>query len=85
MEAIALGLGLLLIVAVVWDLFETIVVPRPTPGWFRLGKYMVRGSWRAAIKASGHTRSNALPKGEAKYIFIERMVRKQTRNSARIV
>jgi hypothetical protein len=46
MEAISFVLGLLLVIAVVWDLFETIVVPRPTPGWFRLGKYMVRGSWR---------------------------------------
>jgi hypothetical protein len=29
-----------------WDLFETVVVPRPTPGWFRIGRYLVRGSWR---------------------------------------
>jgi hypothetical protein len=31
MEPIPFLLGLLLIVMVVWDLFETIVVPRPTP------------------------------------------------------
>jgi hypothetical protein len=46
MELVAFCLGALLISLVVWDLFETIVVPRPTPGWFRLGRYVVRGSWR---------------------------------------
>jgi hypothetical protein len=46
MESLAFCLGVLLIVLVVWDLFETIVVPRPSPGWFRLGRYVVRGLWR---------------------------------------
>ena len=45
MEAIAVALGLLLLVLVFWDVFETVVVPRPTPGWFRIGRYLVRGSW----------------------------------------
>jgi Ion channel len=45
-EPIAFCLGVILIVVVVWDLFETIVVPRPTPGRFRIGRYVVRGSWR---------------------------------------
>jgi hypothetical protein len=31
-------------------MFETIIVPRPTPGWFRLGRYLIRGSWRALRK-----------------------------------
>jgi multisubunit Na+/H+ antiporter MnhC subunit len=47
MEPIAFTLGVLLLALVFWDLFETIVVPRPTPGWFRIGRYLVRGSWRA--------------------------------------
>ena len=46
MEPIAFLLGILLITIVVWDLFETIVVPRPTPGRFRIGRYMIRSSWR---------------------------------------
>jgi hypothetical protein len=46
MEAVALVVGLLLLALTFWDLFETIVVPRPTPGWFRIGRYLVRGSWR---------------------------------------
>ena len=47
MEAIAFALGLLLLVLVFWDVFETVVVPRPTPGWFRIGRYIVRSSWAA--------------------------------------
>jgi hypothetical protein len=47
MEPFAFILGVLLLALVGWDLFETVVVPRPTPGWFRIGRYLVRGSWRA--------------------------------------
>ena len=46
MEAVALALGVSLLALTYWDLFETVVVPRPTPGWFRIGRYLVRGSWR---------------------------------------
>ncbi len=60
MEAVALALGALLLVLALWDLFETVVVPRPTPGRFRIGRYIVRGSWRAlrAILGSRPGRSN---------------------------
>ena len=64
MEAIALLLGLLLLALVFWDLFETIVVPRPSPGWFRLGRYVVRGLWRlvrfAGRRPGGQTRDTLL-------------------------
>ena len=46
MEAIAFAIGLFLLALTFWDLFETVIVPRPTPGWFRIGRYLVRGSWR---------------------------------------
>ena len=46
METIALGIGALLIALTMWDLFETVVVPRPTPGTFRIARYVVRGLWR---------------------------------------
>ena len=46
MDAVAFALGLLLLALAFWDMFETIVVPRPTPGWFRISRYLVRGSWR---------------------------------------
>ncbi len=55
MEAIAFVLGVFLLVLALWDLFETVVVPRPTPGWFRLGRYIVRGSWRG-LRASVNAR-----------------------------
>jgi hypothetical protein len=46
MEPIAFALGLFLLALALWDLFQTVVVPRPSPGWFRIGRYLVRGSWR---------------------------------------
>lgn len=46
MDVVALALGLLLLALTFWDLFQTVVVPRPTPGWFRIGRYLIRGSWR---------------------------------------
>lgn len=55
MEPVAFVLGILLLALVFWDLFETVIVPRPTPGWFRIGRYIVRGSWRA-IRAVGDGR-----------------------------
>ena len=53
MQAFQLILGILLLALVFWDVFQTIVVPRPTPGWFRLGRYLVRGAWRALRATSG--------------------------------
>ena len=46
MEPVAFALGVFLLALAFWDLFETIVVPRPTPGWFRIGRYLIRSSWR---------------------------------------
>lgn len=56
MEVVAFVLGLFLLALTLWDLFETIVVPRPTPGWFRIGRYLVRGSWRL-LRAARNGRS----------------------------
>jgi hypothetical protein len=56
MDLIALALGILLLCLVTWDLFETIVVPRPTPDRFRIGRYVVRLSW-PAVRAVGRTRN----------------------------
>ena len=33
---IAFALGVFLLALTFWDLFQTVVVPRPTPGWFRI-------------------------------------------------
>jgi len=45
-DLLCLVAGLLVLGLVAWDVFETVVVPRPTPGVFRIGRYLVRGSWR---------------------------------------
>jgi hypothetical protein len=57
MEAIALALGAFLLTLTFWDMFETIVVPRPTPGWFRIGRYLFRSSWRV-LRAIRNRRPN---------------------------
>ena len=46
---------------VLWDVFQTIVVPRPTPGWFRLGRYVVRGPWRWFVRSAGTDRHAPRP------------------------
>ncbi len=46
MDAVAFALGIFLLTLAYWDLFETVVVPRPTPGYFRIGRYLIRYSWR---------------------------------------
>lgn len=40
-------LGLLLVAAVLWDVFQTVVVPRPSPGRFRIARNLTRLSWGA--------------------------------------
>jgi hypothetical protein len=48
MEALEILLGLLLIAAVLWDVFQSVVVPRPSAGRFRIARNLVRVTWRAA-------------------------------------
>lgn len=55
MDAVYLLFGGLLVILVMWDLFESVVVPRPTPGWFRIGRYVIRTSWRV-VRAVGRGR-----------------------------
>ena len=49
MDAVIFTLGVLLLALTFWDLFETVIVPRPTPGWFRISRYLVRWSWRGLL------------------------------------
>src|SRR3954469_6758177 len=51
-EFLAAIVGAVLIALVAWDLFQTVVVPRPTPGRFRVARYVVTGSW-AGVKGLG--------------------------------
>jgi len=38
--------GVIVLVLVLADVFETVVVPRPSPGFHRLSRYLVRSTWR---------------------------------------
>jgi len=49
---IGAAIGVVVIALVAWDLFQTVVVPRPTPGRFRIARYVIRGSWRG-VKGIG--------------------------------
>jgi multisubunit Na+/H+ antiporter MnhC subunit len=57
MEIVTLVLGAFLLALTLWDLFQTVVVPRPTPGTFRIARYAIRGSWRV-FRALGRGRSD---------------------------
>jgi hypothetical protein len=39
--------GATILALALWDIFQSIVVPRPTPGALRLGRYIVPLTWRA--------------------------------------
>lgn len=52
MEELEAAIGLVLIALVAWDLFQTVVVPRPSAGEFRVARYVVRGGWRI-FRAAG--------------------------------
>jgi Ion channel len=62
MDLVGAALGLFLVALVAWDLFQTVVVPRPTPGHVRLSRYVVRGSWaltrQVGRRASAGARDN---------------------------
>ncbi len=45
MDVLAALAGIFLLVLALWDMFQTIVVPRPSPGSFRISRYLVRSSW----------------------------------------
>jgi len=45
-DALIFVAGLVVLALVLADVFETIVVPRPSPGRHRLSRYVVRPTWR---------------------------------------
>ncbi len=46
MQLVEFCVGLALVVAVLWDVFESVVVPRPARGPVRLARHLVRWTWR---------------------------------------
>jgi hypothetical protein len=47
MDLVAFVVGGLLVAVVGWDLFQTVVVPRPSPSRLRISRVVILGSWRA--------------------------------------
>jgi hypothetical protein len=45
-DGLLLAGGLVLLAIVLWDIFQSIVVPRPTPGRLRLARYLIPPTWR---------------------------------------
>jgi hypothetical protein len=45
-DAVIFVAGALLLGIVLWDIFQTIVVPRPSPGRLRLARYAIPPTWR---------------------------------------
>jgi hypothetical protein len=64
-EIVEFVAGLVVVGVVLNDVFQAVVVPRPTPGGFRLTRVVIRGSWRisrslALRKASSEQRERML-------------------------
>ncbi len=57
MDSLIMLAGLTILGLVLWDIFETIVVPRPTPGRLRLARYVVPPTWRAWRALATRTRT----------------------------
>jgi len=56
---LALVAGFAVVGFVLWDVFQTVVVPRPTPGVYRISRWIVRGSWRLVRILAGRKRASA--------------------------
>ena len=46
-ETIEFVVGAVIVISVLLDVFQSIVTPRPVGGTFRIGRYLLRGSWYA--------------------------------------
>ena len=57
MDAILGIAGLICVVLVLWDVFQTIVVPRPTPSRLRIARHVVAPAWRAWRALAMRTRT----------------------------
>lgn len=57
-------LGMAIVGAVLWDVFQSVVVPRPSPGRYRIARNMTRAAWRltraVALRLSSPKRRNGV-------------------------
>ncbi len=57
MDALTFVAGVVVLTLVMADVFETVVVPRPSPGFHRLSRYLVRSTWRGWRWIGARTRT----------------------------
>ena len=57
MDAIYLVIGLVILALALYDIFQSVVVPRPTPGRFRLARYVIPPTWKAWRAIANRTRT----------------------------
>jgi hypothetical protein len=60
MDVLIFALGVAVICIVLLDVFESILVPRPSPGRHRLARYIVRPTWRLWRWLGERTRAEGL-------------------------
>jgi hypothetical protein len=58
LEPVIFLFGCLCLALVLWDVFQTIVVPRPTPGRFRITRYLIAPTWRAWLALGARVRGD---------------------------
>lgn len=49
--------GALVVAWILWDVFQTVVVPRPTPTRIRLARFLTRGMWRLWRRRANRART----------------------------
>ena len=49
--------GILVIACILWDVYQTVVVPRPTPTRVRLARFVVRAMWDIWRRRAGRSRT----------------------------
>jgi hypothetical protein len=49
--------GIVIVVWILWDVFQTVIVPRPTPTRVRLARYLTRAAWRTWRRRAARART----------------------------
>ncbi len=56
-NVVFVAIGIVLVAWILWDVFQTVVVPRPTPTRVRPARYLTRGMWRLWQARAGRAKT----------------------------